>query len=272
MARVLPNAENPTVKVTSPPSTLSSDFPNCSSVTVSPDIFIPIFILTRDRLSSTRATIQSYRKTLSSQFEIIVLDHNSTYPHILQYFKKQQEHYNLTIHHLYNDDWDTTMEKANGIIQAYLEQRPEVKYYVFTDPDIAFLRTNPDALLFYAGLLDSCPWLNVVGPHLQISDIPAIYQRKYLSNYSVYEWESQYWKTVPHMATWKGSGYHVSEQLIDTTFGMRRRDLKLARITCPCVRAYAPYAAVHVDWYFDTENPPKDKEWYLKRQRGVNNW
>eukprot|EP00571_Detonula_confervacea_P016822 CAMPEP_0172300408 /NCGR_PEP_ID=MMETSP1058-20130122/2511_1 /TAXON_ID=83371 /ORGANISM="Detonula confervacea, Strain CCMP 353" /LENGTH=65 /DNA_ID=CAMNT_0013010179 /DNA_START=23 /DNA_END=217 /DNA_ORIENTATION=+ len=59
---------------------------------------------------------------------------------------------------------------------------------------------------------------------------------------------------------------------IDTTFAMRRRDESFKRLSGPSLRAYAPYAAVHVDWYDDSENLPEDKVFYKNRQSGVNNW
>jgi len=55
-------------------------------------------------------------------------------------------------------------------------------------------------------------------------------------------------------------------------FAMRRRDESFKRLSGPSLRAYAPYAAVHVDWYDDSENLPEDKVFYKNRQSGVNNW
>ena len=46
------------------------------------------------------------------------------------------------------------------------------------------------------------------------------------------------------------------------------------RLTRPSLRAYAPYAAVHVDWYYDSDsdNLPADKVYYMQQQSGVDNW
>ena len=55
-------------------------------------------------------------------------------------------------------------------------------------------------------------------------------------------------------------------------FGMYRSGVPFERLTGPYLRVYAPYAAVHVYWYDDSENLPKDKVYYKSRQSGVNNW
>lgn len=252
---------------------ISADRPNCTATTVSSDIFVPIFVLTRDRVTDLQQTLESYRRTLSSRYEVIILDHNSTYPPMLEYLQILRRRSNLTVHTLSEPVWDDALAHADRLIQDYLRQRPDVQYYVLTDPDIALLRTQPDILIFFAGILTACPDVRVIGPHLQISDIPARFQGKY-QGHSAYEWESQFWKdTVPYMAEFRGVGYHFAEQLIDTTFAMRRRTQRFARITCPCVRTYAPYAAVHLDWYLDSQHPPVDKQYYLRHSfGGVNNW
>ena len=165
------------------------------------------------------------------------------------------------------------MAESRSLIQNYLAERPAVQFYVFTDPDIAFLRTAPDVLLYYAGLLSVCPVYKVVGPGLQISDIPSHYKKILPNGKSVFQQHSKFWTTVPHIANWNGVGFHVVDHPIDTTFAMYRRDVPFNRLTRPSLRAYAPYAAVHMDWYDNSDNPPADKVYYAERQSGrVNNW
>ena len=158
------------------------------------------------------------------------------------------------------------------MIHMYLASRQDAMYYVFTDPDIALLRSRPDVLLFYAALLKSCNDYKAVGPHLQISDIPT----EYTTKAAVTEHESFFWThSVPHMGTWNGFGQHFADAPIDTTFAMRRRNLRFARLQRPSARIHAPYSAVHTDWYHNTTNLPKDKVWYqthLEVNRKVNHW
>jgi len=228
--------------------------------------------MTRDRVSSLKKSLHSYWNAIESPFEIIIHDHNSTFPPMVAYLKKLERIMNITVVHLEQGVWAHALEECRLFIQRYLELRPNILVYVFTDPDIAFLRTAPDVLLFYAGILQACPEYQVVGPALQISDIPSRFTHRAMHNRTVYELHSKFWTHVPNMATWNGIGYHVSSQPIDTTFAMRRRDTSLRRLTRPSLRVYAPYAAVHVDWYDDSEHLPDDKIYYRMRQSNVNHW
>lgn len=253
-------------------NTFESDLQHCKMAMVPSNTFIPIFVLTRDRISSLQTSLESYQHTFNSPYEIIILDHNSTYPPMVQYLHELEVKQKISVVPLRQEKWSAALNEANSIIRDYLDQHPSIEAYVFTDPDIAFLNSAPDVLLFYAGLLRSCPTYKVVGPSLKITDIPSHYNTTLSNGYSVYEHESQFWRVVPNIATWNGVGYHVVNQLIDTTFAMYRRNTSMGRLSSPSVRAYAPYAAVHVDWYYDTQDLPADKIYYLNRQKGVNNW
>jgi hypothetical protein len=248
------------------------DLDNCGYAQVPNDLFVPIFVMTRDRVSSLNKTLQSYRDTISSPYEVIILDHKSTFPPMIEYLNQLAATQKVSVSTLAHEGWDDALEEANMFIRSYLEQRPHVSFYVYTDPDIAFLRTAPDVLLFYAGLLTSCPEYNVVGPGLQISDIPSHFSKRLPNNESVYQRHSRFWVDVPNIASWNKIGYHVARHPIDTTFAMYRRATPFKRLTIPSLRAYAPYAAVHIDWYDDSTNLPADKLYYATRQSGVNNW
>jgi len=254
------------------------DLPDCSncSATIPNDLFVPIFVLARDRVTSLHATLESYKRTFKSPYEIVVLDHNSTFPPMVEYLEELKSH-NISVFPLQQQSWKSALAESNSLIQNYLAEHPAVQFYVFTDPDVAFLRTAPDVLLFYAGLLSCCPVYKVVGPGLQISDIsgqlaPFQYKKSLPGGKSVFQEQVQYWTTVPHMAKWNGVGFHVAEHPIDTTFAMYRRNVPFVRLTRPSLRAYAPYAAVHVDWYYSSDNLPADNVYYAKRQSDVNSW
>jgi len=248
------------------------DLENCGYAQVPNDLFIPIFIMTRDRVSSLQKTLQSYQDTIKSPYEIFILDHHSSFPPTIDYLRDIAGAQNVSVVPLLQETWAAALEEATQYIQGYLEQHPRVSFYVYTDPDIAFLRTAPDVLLYYAGILSSCPEYMVVGPALQISDIPSHFSKKFPNGQSVQEWESKFWTDVPNIATWNGIGYHVANQPIDTTFVMFSRDTMFERGIQPSLLAYAPYAAVHVDWYDDSDNLPADKIYYSEHQSTVNNW
>ena len=241
--------------------------------TLPSNAFVTIFVMTRDRITSLRQSLDSYKKTIQSPYEIVVLDHNSSYPPMIDYLNEIQKEQNISVKPLHEQTWDLALKESKGIIREYLNHNPKTDFFVFTDPDIAFIRTLPDVLLFYAGLLCSCPGIKSVGPGLQISDIPSHFTKTVFGGRSVFKQHSQFWTTVPSIATWNDVGYHITKQPIDTTFAMFRRDTDFGRLAGPSLRAYAPYAAIHVDWYHDSNNLPPDKVYYTKRQSSkVNNW
>lgn len=255
-------------------NTFSADRKGCTPITIPSGTFVPIFVLVRDRLTSLRISLDSFRSTIHTPYEIIVLDHHSSYPPMLT-FLGELDRNGTEVHSLQSWDWKSALNEAADIIHAYLEKRADAQYYVFTDPDIAFLRNQPDMLLFYAALLKSCSDYKAVGPHLQISDIPVEHSTNSTSE-KVLEHESYFWTSaVPHMGTWNGMGQHFVDAPIDTTFAMRRRNLKFARLQRPSARVHAPYAAVHTDWYFNSSDLPEDKIWYqtrLSNNGQVNHW
>jgi hypothetical protein len=249
-------------------NTMITDMENCSHSFVSNNVFVPIFILSRDRVTSLRQVVQSYNRTLSSPHEIIILDHQSTYPPMLEYLRELKSS-GVRVHALKEEDWTIMLEESADFIQQHLDARPDVEFYVFTDSDIALVRSSPDMLLFFAGLLRSCRELMVIGPHLQISDIP----KTYADQPTVIEKHSRFYNGVPNMATWNGVGFQFGVHDIDTTFAMRRRDQRFGRLQRPSVRTSAPYAAVHIDWYYDSSSLPEDKVWYQNHsQPSVNHW
>ena len=252
---------------------ISADRPNCTDAAVRSDLFVPIFVISRDRVKVLKDSIASYEQTIKSPHEIIILDHRSSYPPMIEYLNLLQSERHMTVHKLEEPVWDDALARANTIIQEYMKKNPSVEYYVVTDPDISLTRTNTDILLFFAGILLSCPDIKVIGPHLKISDIPKHYAGSY-QGHTAFEWESQFWlRQVPYMATFRGIGYHLGEEIIDTTFALRRSTQPFARITCPCIRTFAPYAAVHLSWYEDSQHLSEDKKYYMEHAHGgVNNW
>eukprot|EP00592_Proboscia_alata_P007598 CAMPEP_0194366618 /NCGR_PEP_ID=MMETSP0174-20130528/14665_1 /TAXON_ID=216777 /ORGANISM="Proboscia alata, Strain PI-D3" /LENGTH=339 /DNA_ID=CAMNT_0039141907 /DNA_START=243 /DNA_END=1262 /DNA_ORIENTATION=- len=246
----------------------SSDLGDCNHISIPSDLFIPIFVLSRDRVGALKKSVESYQQTFASLYEIIILDHNSTYPPMIEYLKRMQDEKQFTVHFLQSEKWDDALSESSRFIEQYLKDHPHAGYYVFTDSDIAFYHTQSDVLLFYAANLASCPKIEVVGPALKISDIPNHY------TFGEAQWligHQGFWSSPPNLATWKGIGYHVVKNPIDTTFAMRRRKTTFNRMINGgnTLRCYAPYVATHTDWYLNSSSLPEDKVWY-KDNLGVN--
>jgi hypothetical protein len=214
--------------------TLTVDIPGCigNIGKVSSDDEIPIFILNRDRLSNLQNALRSYKR-LSSLWYVIICDHNSTYPPMLKYLNELTLS-GTEVWRIQAQDWGEGLREMSNKIVHYLQFRPNLRHYVITDPDIILNGTSPDMLLFFAAVLEACPRVDVIGPALQISNIPQHYAKKTV----VYKHESQFWTSVPATANWKEVSYHLVFQPIDTTFAMRRRTQPFQRLGGSMMRAY----------------------------------
>lgn len=276
---------------------ISADMDGCHETAIDTSLdhasYIPIFVLTKDRVTTLRLTLESYQRTIASPYRVILLDHNSTFPPMLEFLKNIPKEYNVeSVHSLTRHAsvtwkrpkyWVRTIEEAADFIEGYLQDNPEIDHYVFTDPDISFLHTMPDALLFFRAILQACPDISVVGPLLHTSDIPVSYNGRG----KVLEVTAQFWeRQKPNSATWKGRRYLFTEGTIDTTFSMRRRSTRFERLQKnTTVITFAPYSATHLPYYFtekkffdayvvkfNESDIKKEKEWYLSHQRKVSHW
>eukprot|EP00668_Euglena_longa_P011540 GGOE01013947.1.p1 GENE.GGOE01013947.1~~GGOE01013947.1.p1 ORF type:complete len:310 (+),score=9.17 GGOE01013947.1:121-930(+) len=233
--------------------------------TINTTLFIPIFVLTRDRLAAVHRSLQSYNSLLQTRHEVIICDHQSTYPPMKAYLKELEGNGTKVIQ--LTGDWFEALSQMKVVIKQYLLSHPTVEFYVVTDADIEFHHIPGDALIFYAGLLRACPTIEVVGPALSLSDIPDSYKHKK----EVIAWELQFSSKVHFTVLWQGIPFNVVQAKIDTTFAIRRASAVFRRVRVG-FRTMAPYHASHSDWYVDVDNPAPDHRWYLEHQHGVNHW
>lgn len=276
---------------------ISADMDGCRQTVLDTSLdnssYTPIFLLTRDRVTTLRLTLESYQRTIATPYRVILLDHNSTFPPMLEFLKNIPKEYNVeSVHSLSMHTavtwkrpkyWVKTIEEAADYIEGYLHDRPEIDHYVFSDPDISFMHTSPDVLLFFRAILQACPDITVIGPLLHTSDIP----KSYNGREEVLEVTTQFWeRQKPNLASWKGRRYLFTKGTIDTTFSMRRRSTRFERLQENItVITFPPYSGTHLAWYFtderffdsyflsfDKQEIEKEKEWYLSHQRRVSHW
>ena len=67
---------------------MSTDMENCTTATVSSDLFVPIFILTCYCDMDLWETLHSYARTLTLLYEIIILNYNLFYPPMLEFLQE----------------------------------------------------------------------------------------------------------------------------------------------------------------------------------------
>lgn len=225
---------------------------------------VPIFIITCDRLGVLCSVIDSYT-CLDHVEDIIIHDNGSTFPPTICYLERLSR----SGFHVYYNQKITRKEDLNSVnitIHRYFNERPPSNYIV-TDCDIE-ITAPKDILRIYSEILEELPSCNVVGPMLDIYDIPDHYPKKteVTGRHLMQFWNKKV-KTV-----------NVSKQIryidarIDTTFGMYRAGSNFIRHQLG-IRTHAPYIARHLDWYINPNSITPDQLWYAKNcSRDISNW
>jgi len=223
---------------------------------------IPIFILTYDRLTVLKESIQSYRDYIKTAFEIIIIDFGSTYEPTLEYLRSLERE-KIKVHWgermLRKLDIDRPVQKPVG---DYFEDHP-ASNYVVTDPDIALDNVRGNVLEVYSCLLEKFPRTPIVGPMLRIDDIPDYFPNKE----GVVNWEiclnSRGLRNI-HSIRYGGKIVRfIGHTRLDTTFRMNRAGTLWKR-SKRAFRVLPPYGARHLDWYLDAGNLTQDHKYYME--------
>ena len=137
-----------------------------------------------------------------------------------------------------------------------------------TDPDIELSNVNGNILEFYISLLHSHNNKFVVGPMLQIDDIPDFYSKKkaVLRRHTF-----QFWKKKPITVIWQNKPYNIQYSGIDTTFQMIHRDHHY-HFPRAGIRCYSPYSARHLDWYINPQDMTEDQKYYSLHASRIAHW
>lgn len=224
---------------------------------------IPIFIITRDRLTVLKESIWSYHKCFKDPFEIVIHDNRTTYPETKKYLKQLEKKGTKVFWN--TRDLGNKISELNSVkysIKEYLK-KSDSPYYIVTDPDIAFYDAPGDTLEFYSYLLDKNPWANAVGPWLRLDDIPDSYPLKK----RVMQRKFKYWRKNPFKVRFKRNEYSYTILRIDSIFAMYRRSYVFRLKKLNTIGCYSPYAAKHLDWYLDPKNLAPDQKAYLSKCR-----
>lgn len=204
---------------------------------------VPIFINARDRLGVMKKLIDwlldaGYRN-------LIILDNNSTYPPLLEYYSVLERESRVKIIRLgknlgYKALW----------LSGVLEQLKIATPYVYTDPDILPIERCPkDFVKQLMKLLDKNHELRKVGLGLVWEDI-TFFDKK----------NAQAFEKKFYEGTWIGDNLYFVQ--VDTTFALysnvRHYNLRFSLRTTGDLQAY------HLPWYFDYDNLPDDEKYYLE--------
>lgn len=215
----------------------------------------PIFIITCDRLQILDKAIQSYH-TIGSDIEIVIHDNGTTFPETLDYLQ-EIEKYGVTVYWKGKKNCASDLNDLQETINDFRKKK-SFENYVVTDCDIELHNIKPDILEFYSSVLNQYKNASVVGPMLEINDIPNHYPLKHRV---VRSHSQKFWDKPQFGIEYKGKKIRAINACIDTTFGMYRAGFPFARLQLG-IRTLAPYSALHLDWYIDPNNVSPDQQYY----------
>lgn len=202
---------------------------------------IPIFIISFNRLSYLEGLVD--RLEGMGYKNIYIIDNNSTYPPLLEYYKQTK--------------WKVFKMKRNYGHKVFWTCRMFKKYrndlYMVTDPDIMPISNCPNnfAEVFYK-TLKKYPRIKKAGFSLKINDIP----KSSLLYKDIIEWESNF-------STFRIPFTNEYNADIDTTLALYIPDyLDISKHFITAVRIGTPYQARHLPWYTKKEEVSEEDIYY----------
>jgi hypothetical protein len=202
---------------------------------------ITVVINNRNRYTYLKMLIDWLEK--NGMQNIIILDNDSTYPPLLEY-------YTNTKHRVIRTG-------VNGGPLA-MWQTPELRevtkgYYIYTDPDVVPNDTASfDSIEKMYNRLKGDFKIDKIGFALRIDDLPEHYHLKR----DVVNWESQFWKKKDVKGFWIAP--------VDTTFALYAPYAKGGG-ECKALRTDFPHVAAHMPWY-ENSSAPTDEDAYYRAQ------
>lgn len=211
---------------------------------------IPIIINNFNRLTYLKSLIDSL--VSRGYHNIYILDNQSTYPPLLEYYKTCP----FTVIHL-----DKNLGyKALWISDVF--KRFKDSFYVYTDSDMEISEECPDDFMqHFLDVLHQYPLSQKVGFGLRIDDLPDSFENKQ----KVIAHETRFWQHPVADALYKAE--------IDTTFALYRPYCKgVANIYSEVYRTGAPYLIRHLPWYVNSENMSEEELYYVNNIVKSTHW
>ena len=214
---------------------------------------IPVIINNFNRLNYLKQQI-SWLEKVGIQ-RIYILDNDSTYEPLLDFYKKTPHEVILlgkNVGHLAL--WET------DVFNKF-----EHNYYIYTDPDVIPVEECPDDFLaYFMEILNRYLEFDKVGFSLKVDDIPDYYPHKT----KVLDIEENYWN-VERKITHQGQNLYMAP--IDTTFAVYRPFVK-GGFRLKAIRTGFPYMLRHLPWYIDFEELSEEDKFYLDKTSKSSYW
>jgi len=214
---------------------------------------IPILIISFNQLFYLKQLIDFLSK--HNFKNIIIIDNNSTYEPLLEYFDKIESE--VTIHRLKGNYGHLVFWKVKELYEKYSKG-----YYVVTDADINPIAECPeDFLIYFKKILDKDLKITKVGFSLKIDDIPTTN----INREKILKWESRFWENCT------SEGDYIAG--IDTTFALYRPNYNHDKKTfIRGRRTKYPYTAKHGGWYVDNDRLTEEQKFYFEHCNDSSSW
>lgn len=208
----------------------------------------PIIINNFNRLTYLKELIEWLEK--ANMKNIFIVDNNSTYPPLLEFYKKSKYiifRLNRNIGH-------------EALWKTHLNLLFCKNYYIYTDPDVLPIEECPDNfILYFYEILDKYKEIDKVGFSIKTDDIPDFYEHKK----KVLEWEKQFWEKEIE------KNIYIAD--IDTTFALYRPNVRFQAWKTTLRTGY-PYMIRHQPWYIDKNNLSKEEMYYQATASNSSSW
>jgi hypothetical protein len=186
-------------------------------------------------------TVNTARWCEAHGLEPIIIDNNSSYRPLIEYYKKDCPYKVIRLDKNYGHTviWSADILDRLGIGEQY----------IVTDPDLDFTGIPDDFMQILQGGLNKYPKANKCGFSLDISKLP---------DGEVRSWEASLWQYPLDEIYFKAP--------IDTTFALYRADISKYIIE-DSIRTNKPYMARHIPWTYRYENIrllSADEKYYLR--------
>ncbi|KQW97699.1 glycosyltransferase family 2 protein [Flavobacterium sp. Root420] len=214
---------------------------------------IPIIIISFNQFHYLEKLIDFL--TSNNYSNIVIIDNNSTYEPLLNYFNKIESI--ATIHRLKDNHGHLVFWENKDLFKKYSKG-----YYALTDADINPITECPtDFLNYFKTILDRDSKITKVGFSLKVNDIPDtnLYKDRIL------KWESQFSNNQ------RKDGNFVAH--IDTTFALYRPKYKHnEKDFYNACRTKMPFVARHGGWYIDNRNLTEEQKFFFATCTDSSSW
>ena len=203
---------------------------------------IPIFINSRDRLGTLKILLDWLKR--AGQRRIYILDNDSTYPDLLEFYRHLDENESTVQVLRLKKNFGHTALWDSKVLEILHVDTP----YVYTDSDVVPSEDCPlDVLGDLMQVLRKYPFLKKVGLALKTDDIT------YFDAEKTREAEKRFYL------------YEIEPELyfgaVDTTFALYRNYRHYNLYVS--ARTTGKKTARHLPWYYDYGNLPEDERYYM---------